>query len=119
MITATFAAARAQSAVKDVHDRVWPIFIHIRHSDRSSERGLGQHDGWVTTHVHGSQSIGELKELVESRFNVQKQGTKIHLGQLKEEDVYKDGNVKVFEFISNCCFVLIECPQLAEVGDDT
>jgi hypothetical protein len=95
VITATFAAARAQSAVKDVHDRVWPIFIHIRHSDRSSERGLGQHDGWVTTHVHGSQSIGELKELVESRFNVQKQGTKIHLGQLKEEDVYKDGNVKL------------------------
>lgn len=95
VITATFAAARAQSAVKHVHDRLWPIFVHVRHSDRSVEHNLGNRDEWITTHAHGSLSIGELKELLESRFNLQRQNTKIYLGQLKEDDVYKDGNLKL------------------------
>lgn len=96
VITATFAAARAQSAAKNVHDRLWPIFVHIRHSDRSSEQNLGDRDEWITTHVHGNLSIGELKELLESRFNLHRRYLgQLYLGQLKEEDVYKDGNLKL------------------------
>ena len=91
VITNTFAAARAQAAVDDVHEKLVPVFVHVRHTDRT-HKSL---DSWVTTTIKGQRSVGELKEVLARKFNLPKKSTKVFLGQLKEDDVYNVGEVKL------------------------